>query len=44
VKNLVDLRNLYGTGHGRPLALEVPAEAVAMSIEMAMMWCRRVLP
>lgn len=40
---LRELRNRYGTGHGRAIAPEVAEELVLVSVDAAMLWCRWAL-
>jgi Abortive infection C-terminus len=40
---LRELRNRYGTGHGRAIAPEVAEELVLVSTDAAMLWCRWAL-
>jgi hypothetical protein len=40
---LRELRNRYGTGHGRAVAPEVAEELVLVSVDAAMLWCRWAL-
>jgi hypothetical protein len=40
---LRDLRNRYGTGHGRAIAPQVAEELVLVSADAAMLWCRWAL-
>lgn len=43
IKGLSELRNRFGSGHGRALAPEVAEEVVLVSVDLAMMWCRWAL-
>jgi hypothetical protein len=43
INNLPNLRNRFGTGHGRPLIPEVAEEVVLLSVDMTMMWTRWAL-
>lgn len=40
---LPELRNRYGTGHGRAALPQIDEEAVLVSIDAAMLWCRWAL-
>ncbi|MEJ3652033.1 abortive infection family protein [Actinomycetes bacterium KLBMP 9759] len=43
IKGLPELRNRFGSGHGRAFAPEVAEEVVLISVDLAMMWCRWAL-
>jgi hypothetical protein len=43
VNGLPELRNRFGTGHGRALAPEVAEEVVLVSQDVALAWCRWAL-
>lgn len=43
VRNLRELRNDYGTGHGRAFAPEVAEEVALVSVDLTMVWCRWAL-
>jgi hypothetical protein len=43
IAQLPELRNRYGTGHGRAVSPDVVEEIASVTVEAAMLWCRWAL-